>query len=197
MLGCKGICQNASICRCTPTFSELLHKYIAAIADGVVAYAVQMANKIATKKLPTASITLLGSGIMHWSKDKQIDVMQGMVHFVCLQAISSSDHLSHPPLPPPTKTPCCSSFTCSCTHCQLFVMLCLVRVYAPQCNAYVLAQYHGAAEILSPLVLLSAGVLALGGGNIRSKADVAHVAGSLIRSALPMHYHITVNGGRI
>ena len=42
-----------------------------------------------------------------------------------------------------------------------------------------------------------AGTLAVGGGNIRSKADVAHVAGSLIRSALPMHYHITVNGGRI
>lgn len=44
---------------------------------------------------------------------------------------------------------------------------------------------------------LSAGTLAVGGGNIRSNADVAHVAGSLIRSALPMHYHITVNGGRI
>lgn len=76
-------------------------------------------------------------------------------------------------------------------------MLCFMHFYALKCNAYVLAQYCGAAEIVSPLVLLSAGVLALGGGNIRSKADVAHVAGSLIRSALPMHYHITVNGGRI
>lgn len=44
---------------------------------------------------------------------------------------------------------------------------------------------------------LHAGTLAIGGGNIRSKADVAHVAGSLIRSALPMHYHILVNGDRI
>ena len=76
-------------------------------------------------------------------------------------------------------------------------MLCFMQFYALKCNAYVLAQYHGAADIVSTLVLLSAGVLALGGGNIRSKADVAHVAGSLIRSALPMHYHITVNGGRI
>lgn len=47
------------------------------------------------------------------------------------------------------------------------------------------------------VLCLSAGTLAVGGGNIRSNADVAHVAGSLIRSALPMHYHITVNGGRI
>ncbi|KAL3147791.1 hypothetical protein ABBQ32_002520 [Trebouxia sp. C0010 RCD-2024] len=77
----------------------------------------EMANKMATKKLPKATITLVGSGIMQWSKDKQIDVIQG--------------------------------------------------------------------------------TLAVGGGNIRSNADVAHVAGSLIRSALPMHYHITVNGGRI
>lgn len=41
------------------------------------ATAVQMANKIVTKKLPSASITLLGSGVMHWRKDKQIDVIQG------------------------------------------------------------------------------------------------------------------------
>ena len=37
-----------------------------------------MSEKIALKKLPTASISLLGSGVMQWSKDKQIDVMQGM-----------------------------------------------------------------------------------------------------------------------
>jgi len=43
-----------------------------------------------------------------------------------------------------------------------------------------------------------AGSIAVGmDGSVRSKADVAHVAGALIRSALPMHYHITVNGGRI
>ena len=36
-----------------------------------------MAEKVAAKKLPTASVALLGSGIMHWSKDKQIDVVQG------------------------------------------------------------------------------------------------------------------------
>ena len=38
----------------------------------------QMSEKIAVKKLPTASISLMGSGVMQWSKDKQIDVMQGM-----------------------------------------------------------------------------------------------------------------------
>ena len=44
----------------------------------------------------------------------------------------------------------------------------------------------------------SAGSIAVGrDGSVRSKADVAHVAGALIRSALPMHYHITVNGDRI
>ncbi len=44
----------------------------------------------------------------------------------------------------------------------------------------------------------AAGSIAVGrDGSVRSKADVAHVAGALIRSALPMHYHITVNGGRI
>ncbi|DBB07477.1 TPA: hypothetical protein ACH3X3_008948 [Trebouxia sp. C0006] len=78
----------------------------------------EMSEKIALKKLPTASISLLGSGVMQWSKDKQIDVMQGSI------AVGMD-------------------------------------------------------------------------GSVRSKADVAHVAGALIRSALPMHYHITVNGGRI
>ncbi len=38
-----------------------------------------MSEKIALKKLPTAAISLLGSGVMQWSKDKQIDVMQGML----------------------------------------------------------------------------------------------------------------------
>lgn len=63
------------------------------------------------------------------------------------------------------------------------VHLVLLKASLTYCNCFV---YH-----------LSAGTLAVGGGNIRSKADVAHVAGSLIRSALPMHFHITVNGGRI
>lgn len=45
---------------------------------------------------------------------------------------------------------------------------------------------------------LAAGSIAVGqDGSVRSKADVAHVAGALIRSALPMNYHITVNGDRI
>ena len=38
---------------------------------------VQMSEKIAVKKLPSASVSLLGSGVMQWSKDKQIDVLQG------------------------------------------------------------------------------------------------------------------------
>lgn len=77
-------------------FSEVLRKYIAATADGIGACAVQMANKIAIKKLPTASITLLGSGIMHWSKDKQIDVIQG----------TPPPTLPPPlPLPPPRPLP--------------------------------------------------------------------------------------------
>ena len=36
-----------------------------------------MAEKAALKKLPPVSISLLGSGVMHWSKDKQIDVIHG------------------------------------------------------------------------------------------------------------------------
>lgn len=40
----------------------------------------QMTEKSAVRKLPPASVSLLGSGIMHWSKDKQIDVIQGMQH---------------------------------------------------------------------------------------------------------------------
>ncbi len=48
------------------------------------------------------------------------------------------------------------------------------------------------------IAAVCAGSIAVGmDGSVRSKADVAHVAGALIRSALPMHYHITVNGGRI
>ena len=84
-------------------FNELLHKYTAATADGVGSCAVQMANKIAIKKLPTASITLLGSGIMHWSKDKQIDVIQGTGPFSCTYACSWQRH--PPPLPPPPAAP--------------------------------------------------------------------------------------------
>ena len=41
---------------------------------------VQMSEKIAVKKLPSASVSLLGSGVMQWSKDKQIDVLQGTHH---------------------------------------------------------------------------------------------------------------------
>ena len=73
-------------------FNELLHNYTAATADGVGSCTVQMANKIAIKKLPTASITLLGSGIMHWSKDKQIDVIQGTGPFSCTYACSWQRH---------------------------------------------------------------------------------------------------------
>lgn len=48
------------------------------------------------------------------------------------------------------------------------------------------------------IILAAAGSIAVGrDGSVRSKADVAHVAGALTRSALPMHFHITVNGGRI
>lgn len=78
----------------------------------------EMAEKAAVKKLPPVSISLLGSGVMHWSKDKQIDVIHGSI------AVGRD-------------------------------------------------------------------------GSVRTKADVAHVAGALIRSALPMNYHITVNGDRI
>ena len=39
---------------------------------------VQMSEKVVVKKLPSASVSLLGSGVMQWSKDKQIDVLQGM-----------------------------------------------------------------------------------------------------------------------
>ena len=47
-------------------------------------------------------------------------------------------------------------------------------------------------------MFVPAGSIAVGrDGSVRSKADVAHVAGALIRSALPMNYHITVNGDRI
>lgn len=54
----------------------------------------QMANKIVIKRLPSAFITLLGSGIMHWSKDKQIDVIQGMaVLRLGLQRLAACTHL--------------------------------------------------------------------------------------------------------
>ena len=130
-LRCKGDCQNTPTCKCISMFSEL-HEYNAATADDVGACAVQMANKIATKKLPTASITLLGSGTMHWSKDKQIDVMQGTVHFlyVCRQLALSITSPSH--FPPHAS--CCPSFAHSCMHCKIDT-LCSMHHGAPQCNA--------------------------------------------------------------
>jgi len=96
-----------------------------------------MSEKIAVKKLPTASISLLGSGVMQWSKDKQIDVMQGMqltirltkgltsvlvLGFVCeqiiwqaAQSLSISSRLT-------AKSACCaqilpSQTACCCLHC--------------------------------------------------------------------------------
>lgn len=78
----------------------------------------EMAGKVAAKRLPSASLRLLGSGNMEWRGDKQIDVSQGVL------IVQKDSH-------------------------------------------------------------------------IKSKADVAHVAGALIRATLPMHYHITVNGTRI
>lgn len=51
-------------------------------------------------------------------------------------------------------------------------------------------------RICAPCFLAGA-VVVQRDSHIKSKADVAHVAGALIRATLPMHYHITVNGSRI
>lgn len=73
----QGNSQPACSVLCTSSCSVSLGQAYCAVANCVCTFAAQMANKMATKKLPTASITLVGSGIMHWSKDKQIDVIQG------------------------------------------------------------------------------------------------------------------------
>ena len=56
-----------------------------------------MANKMAIKKLPKASITVVGSGTMQWSKDKQIDVIQGM-HCAASQLLLPTSELLLPTL---------------------------------------------------------------------------------------------------
>lgn len=48
-----------------------------------------MAGKAAAKRLPSATLCLLGSGSMEWSKDKQIDVSQGMLQCYCSPKLKS------------------------------------------------------------------------------------------------------------
>lgn len=55
-----------------------LHDAVTHLAALSLCGSLQMAGKIAAKKLPTAALTLVGSGTMEWRGDKRIDVSQGM-----------------------------------------------------------------------------------------------------------------------